>query len=175
MAKDGAGRWILTAGLVLLVGLVAWRTWYGAPLERAGAGRTAPEFTLLDLDGRSVSLASFRGRPVLVNFWETWCPPCKAELPELQELARLDSACLAVVGVSGGDAGEVAAFARSRGLTYPLLQGDETTAGRYGVTTIPHSVLVDAEGRVVGFFRGPVTRRGVLSAIRALAGAPASC
>jgi thiol-disulfide isomerase/thioredoxin len=94
---------------------------------RAGAGLrpprepglSAPAFALPDVEGRSLSLGSLRGRPVLLNFWATWCPPCLAELPALEALAQAHPDCLQVVGIaeSSGGADQIAAFARERRLT----------------------------------------------------------
>jgi peroxiredoxin len=154
-----------------LVGLFVWRTVHGADLSPPASPRAlAPSFALPDLDGRTRSLESFRGRPVLVNFWATWCPPCRAELPELQQTWRAHQSCLAVVGVTedSASAEAVRAFAREMGLDYPILLDDGSAGRAYGVTTIPRSVLIDAEGRVMGTFAGTVTRAGVERALAAV-------
>jgi peroxiredoxin len=157
--------------LAAIVGVFVWRTVHGADLSPPSAPRAlAAPFALSDLDGRTRSLASFRGRPVLVNFWATWCPPCRAELPELQQTWRAHQSCLAVVGVTedATSPDEVRAFVRERGLDYPILLDDGSAGRAYGVTTIPRSVLIDAEGRVMGTFAGPVTRAGIERALAAV-------
>jgi len=146
---------------------------------RAGAGLqpppesgfSAPAFALSDLEGRSVSLGSLRGRPVLLNFFATWCPPCLAELPALEALAQAHPDCLQVVGIaeSSGGADEIAAFARERGLTYPLLLDDGRAGASYSVVMLPHSVLIDSGGRIAGTFEGRVTKSGVEKAVHAIA------
>ena len=127
----------------------------------ANTDRTpAPAFTLPDLHGAPTSLASYRGHPVLLNFWATWCPPCRAELPDLQSIAQAKPNCLQVVGVSeGGDPpGALARFAENEHLTYPiLLDSDDVGGNLYGVRTIPHSVLIDENGQTVGTFDGPLS------------------
>jgi peroxiredoxin len=152
---------------------------------RAGAGLrpprepgfSAPAFALPDLEGRSVSLGSLRGRPLLLNFFATWCPPCLAELPALEALAQAHPDCLQVVGIaeSSGGASEIAAFARERRLTYPLLLDDGRAGASYSVVTIPHSVLIDSQGRIAGTFDGTVTKSGVEKAVHAIAQATPRC
>lgn len=146
----------------------------GAPLRPPARAGLAPDFTLADLAGRQVTLSSLRGRPVLVNFFATWCPPCRAELPELQQLWTDKPGCLAVLGVvlDSGDASTVAQFARERGLGYPLLMDDGTAGVAYRVAGIPHSVLIDPEGRLVGTFEGALTARTVASLVER---APGRC
>lgn len=164
-------RWLAPIAFAAVVGLAVWRMVHGADLSPPVSPRAlAASFALPDLDGRTRSLESFRGRPVLVNFWATWCPPCRAELPELQQTWRAHQSCLAVVGITedSANAEEVRAFARERGLDYPILLDDGSAGRAYGVTTIPRSVLIDAEGRVMGTFVGPVTRAGVERALTAL-------
>jgi thiol-disulfide isomerase/thioredoxin len=124
-----------------------------------------------------VSLGAFRGKPVLVNFWASWCPGCRAEMPELEKLSRDRPGCLAVVGIAedSGDPQEVLAFARERGVTYPLLLDDGSAAIGYGVTGIPYSVLIDAQGNVVRLWMGEITREVVKSAVKRLGPPPLHC
>jgi thiol-disulfide isomerase/thioredoxin len=142
----------------------------GPEHSQAPAGTPAAGFTLPDLQGHAVSLGSFSGRPTLVNFWATWCPPCNAELPDLQRLAAEHPDCLSVVGVAleSGGADEVAAFARRKGLTYPLLLDDGAVAHSYQVESLPRSVLLDSAQRVVMTWDGVIDPAEVLKQVRAL-------
>jgi cytochrome c biogenesis protein CcmG/thiol:disulfide interchange protein DsbE len=167
-----ARRLFIPVSLAALAVLAVVQARAGADLRPPrAAGLSAPAFTLPDLRGKPVSLASLRGRPVLVNFFATWCPPCRAELPALQALSLAHPDCLQVVGVaeSSGDAATIAAFAGKRGVTYPLLQDDGSAGVSYSVVTLPHSVLIDAEGRVAGTFDGMVSKSGVEEAVHAIA------
>ncbi len=165
-------RSVIPVAIVGLIGLFVWRTIRGAEVTPAPSPNlVAPTFTLADLDGHPRSLESFRGRPVLVNFWATWCPPCRAELPELQATWRAHQSCLHVVGIveDSGNAEDVRAFARGHGLEYPILMDDGSAGRAYGVATLPQSVLLDARGRIIGTFVGAVTRAGLERAFAELA------
>ena len=120
-----------------------------APLPRAAA----PAFTLADLDGRALSLATLRGQTVLLYFWATWCPYCQKELPAtVQELARRyrdrQLVVLAVNIEEGRD--KVRAWVKKHGLAVPvLLDVEGEVSGAYRVTATPTAVLVDRDGRTV--------------------------
>ena len=161
------GRALIAFALTGLAVLFVLQTSRGSRLRTPPVVQ-APAFELPDLHANKVSLASLRGRPVLVNFWATWCAPCRAELPELEALFRERPCGLAVLGISvdSGSDESVAGFAREHGVTYPVLFDDGSAGAAYQVVTLPHSVLVDAEGREVGLFRGPVTAKGVREALR---------
>ena len=165
-------RWFVPVSLAALAILAVLQARAGADLRPPQQpGLPAPAFALPDLQGKQVSLRALRGRPVLVNFFATWCAPCRAELPALKALAQ--RGCVQVVGIAenSGTAAELAGFARTRGVTYPVLLDDESAGKDYSVVTLPHSALIDAEGKLLGTFRGEVTRAGVESALQA-AGAP---
>ena len=147
--------------LLALAAVAAGVIWWSAAEDGRSlpAHAAAPSFALPDLAGQPRSLASFRGRPALLNFWATWCPPCRAELPELRALAQTHLGCLDVVGIAedSGSAGDLRAFAQANALEYPILLDDGSAGRAYGVTTIPRSVLIDAQGRVLHTFTGTIT------------------
>jgi peroxiredoxin len=115
-------------------------------------GDRAPEFRLNSLDGRPVSLSSFKGKVVMVHFWATWCPPCVDELPTLDRLFRSmagpDLEILAV-SVDDGGAATVGSFMQRNGLSLPvLLNPDQSVSRAYGTFKFPETYLVDREGIV---------------------------
>lgn len=125
----------------------------------ASLGHLAPDFTLTDLDGQNISLSSFRGKSVLLNFWATWCPPCRQEMPELQEFHRRYGEQITLVGINWGeDADTVREFLAQSGVSYRnILDRNGTTFVLYGLTGIPESFFIDPEGYIRGAWIGPLT------------------
>jgi thiol-disulfide isomerase/thioredoxin len=116
-------------------------------------GKAAPGFTLVTLEGKKVSLADYKGRPVLVNFWATWCAPCKVEMPWFAEFrTKYAGQGFEILGIAEDDAGkdEIAKSAKKLGANYPILLTDGKVAPLYGgVDVLPMSFYVDAKGVVV--------------------------
>jgi thiol-disulfide isomerase/thioredoxin len=119
--------WAAAVALVTAVAVAGvWRVTVARnPCRAADAVKAPMDFTLKDMDGRDVSLASFKGRPVLINFWATWCGPCKEEIPALVQLAdKYKSQHLAILGISTDDrADELKKFAAEYKMNYPVLVG----------------------------------------------------
>lgn len=124
-------------------------------------GDIAPDFTLADVDGNEVTLADFRGRPVMLNFWATWCAPCRLEMPEMEQ-AQQDYAAdgLAILAINQEEPAErVAAFMDELGLTFSApLDVDGDVAAQYGAFFLPSSVFINADGEVTAFHRGIIAR-----------------
>ena len=117
-------------------------------------GQPAPNFTLTDLAGKKVSLSDFRGHPVMVNFWATWCGPCKLEMPWFERLyGKYKPQGLVILGLSqdeGTDKADIASAAKKIGVSYPILLPDEKVAKEYGgVDYLPETFYVDAKGKIV--------------------------
>jgi cytochrome c biogenesis protein CcmG, thiol:disulfide interchange protein DsbE len=129
----------------------------GVVVEGAAVvGRPAPRVELPGLRGGRVRLAELRGRPVVLNFWASWCPPCLAEMPEFQRVHRRLGERVAFLGVNQRDQAQAAEeLARSTGVTYPLAVD---TAGRsfdaFGGLGMPTTVLIGADGTVADIFAG---------------------
>jgi thiol-disulfide isomerase/thioredoxin len=118
----------------------------------ASNAKPAPPFLVNDLDGNFISTAGWRGKVVLLNFWATWCPPCRDEIPEFIDLANRYKDGLIIVGVSMDDAppSEVKKFASDAGINYPIVMASREMVREYGgVPALPTAFVVDPEGRVV--------------------------
>jgi peroxiredoxin len=132
----------------------------GPPLQ---VGDRPYEFALKDLDGETVTLSQFIGRPVLINFWATWCGPCRIEMPELQSVFEdyYESEDFIILALDQDEsAADVGAYFDELGLTFqPLLDEDNETARSYGLQgTLPASVFINPEGEVTVIHRGVMTR-----------------
>lgn len=139
---------------------VAQQPWRNArDLQR---GDPAPDLALPGLDGRVHHLSDWRGKRVLVNFWATWCLPCRREIPALNEAqARYGSGRVQIVGVALDDPAQVRAFIRQVPIHYPVLLGMGSTPNpskRFGdsLGALPFSVLIDRKGRIRATYYGPL-------------------
>ena len=139
----------------------------------AVAGHPAPDFTLKNLDGQSVSLSDFRGQPVVINFWASWCGPCRAEMPHLQ--AAYDAhqnEGLVVLGVNlteRDNLGDVPSFLEEFGLTFPVVLDEAgDVASTYKVFGQPVSVFVDKEGVIRQVFQGSLNEEFIKARVAEL-------
>jgi peroxiredoxin len=123
--------------------------------------KPAPDFTLKDGEGRKVSLSDFRGKVVLLNFWATWCGPCKIEMPWFVDFQRkYKDQGFSVVAVSLDEEGwdVVKPFAEDLKLNFPVLLGNDELADRFGgIQALPTTLIIDKEGRVVSSHMGLVS------------------
>ena len=168
---------IAIAVAVLALGLVVGRAVMHSSGARAfpsevasGTLPTAPGFDLPNLDGGgTTSLASLRGRVVILNFWASWCNPCKDEAPILEDfwVTEAKPNGIAMVGIDSQDLSDDArAFAKTYRLTYPLVHDDGGDIGRaYGVGAFPETFVIDAQGHAVAWFPGEVTAKGLREAV----------
>jgi peroxiredoxin len=124
-------------------------------------GDPAPDFELLDMNGETVRLSDYLGRPVILNFWATWCAPCRLEMPELQRAqAEFGDEGPVVLTINQEESAErVAEFLDEVGLTLPALLDSDAEVGKmYGAFFLPTTVIVDQDGRVAAIHRGMISR-----------------
>ncbi len=158
-------RWIAITLLLLVAGAV-W-IWYSQPplaaLDRSrpqpATGFLAPDFTLPTLQGDEFTLSAMRGKPVVLNFWATWCEPCKRELPSLQRAADHYGDQVIIVGVDQGESVEqVTGFVEQFGLTYTIpLDNEFAASGRYNIRGMPTTFFIDAGGTIRSVYVGEMT------------------
>jgi cytochrome c biogenesis protein CcmG/thiol:disulfide interchange protein DsbE len=162
------GRLKATAQAVALAcvaGMLALLVWSVVHQQHApGVGSTAPAFTLRRLEGPGkVSLAAYRGKPVVLNFWASWCQPCKSEAAVLErDWTSYRTRGVVFLGVDDNDlASDARRFVSAHALTFPMLEdGSGTVTSRYGISQVPETYVLNRQGRVVAHLRGPITDPG---------------
>jgi peroxiredoxin len=139
-------RSLLLLALALLVAVPA------SAVHRVQIGKPAPDFSLPSLGGKKVSLSEYKGKAVFLNFWATWCPPCKDEMPSMEKIYREQKGRgleILAVSIDKGSK-EVEAFKKEYGLTFPiLLDPDNLVAALYELAFVPTTYLIDRSGNVV--------------------------
>jgi peroxiredoxin len=135
-------------------------------------GKRAPDFSLRNVEGKKVSLADYKGKAVLINFWATWCAPCKIEMPWLVALrSQYAPQGFEILGVNADDPGtprsKLAKFGEEQGLNYPLLVGEDAMERKYGgVEVLPTSYFVGRDGKIVAETVGLVSKNEVEGSIK---------
>ncbi|WP_422123769.1 peroxiredoxin family protein [Planococcus sp. X10-3] len=134
--------------------------------EGLAKGETAPDFELTTLDGETARLSDYKGQKVILNFWATWCPPCRAEMPDMQryyeEQAQQENVEILAVNLTTEDRGmdEINAFIEEFSLTFPIPMDTEGEIGElYQAAAIPTSYMIDTEGRVQNKIVGPMNEQ----------------
>ena len=160
--------------LASIVGLTVFLAFHSRQVEPVAQGDEAPGFTLPSSKGDNISLADFRGRVVVLNFWATWCPPCIEEMPSLQSFAAaMEPFGVTVLGVSvDHDPEALEKFVANTQLTFPIARDpNQKVSSRYGTFKFPESYVIDSEGRVAEKLIGAVNWQDarVVSRIRSLA------
>ena len=144
--------WILiTVAALLLIGTVAYRL-QSRPQFQAVGHALAPEFSVTTIDGKKLALSDYRGKIVLLDFWATWCTPCRQEIPRFVQLQDQHGADgLQIIGISMDDSAEpVRQFSRDFHINYPVALGGAKLGELYGgVFGLPIAFLIDREGRIL--------------------------
>ncbi len=165
-------RWLLIIAVVIIAAVIIVPFFRSDTSHATGpsalVGTAAPAFTLADDRGTVVSLQQYRGRIIVMNLWASWCPPCRAEMPDLQRLSQqYASAGLVVVGVNEGESPSRArAFAQSLGIRFPIWIDDQQRYGRlYAALGMPTTVVIGRDGNVVKGFDGALTLSQMQAAV----------
>ena len=157
------GAWVIMTIAIVLGGIyflggnqVKAEKGLAATLPPGEVTGMAPAFTLPDLAGKSVSLSDFRGKVVILNFWATWCPPCKKEIPDFIDLQKqYGPKGVQIVGIALDQAAKVKAFTQQNGINYQILLGTDDIAMKYGgIQGIPTTFVIDKAGKIVNKFEG---------------------
>ncbi|NQT33107.1 MAG: TlpA family protein disulfide reductase [Candidatus Omnitrophica bacterium] len=165
----GRKKWFIIFLVSLLVTTAGLMSCQGQG-PSGSAQAMAPDFTLKDLEGNPFSLSNVKGKVVILDFWATWCPPCRMEIPHFQALStEYKDKGLVVIGIALDDGGAavVGPFAKSNGVTYPILIGNQQVAAAYGgIRGIPTTFIIDRKGRIVEKYVGYRDKEVFESAIK---------
>ncbi|WP_027409182.1 TlpA family protein disulfide reductase [Anoxybacteroides tepidamans] len=154
--------------IILLLGLTGYGIWQALAAgqqhkkeEGLAVGDTAYDFALHTLDGKEIRLSSFRGKPVIVNFWATWCPPCQKEMPEMEKFYKShkqDIELLSVHLTSQDRRENLQPFIKQYGLTFPVVMDEKGKILKlYQIQTIPTTYIIDRDGVIHKKVVGPMT------------------
>lgn len=170
---------VWTAGLLMMAGIIGCSSSHpvrAASVKPDKERKPAPEFALKDADGKTVRLADYRGKVVLLDFWATWCGPCKIEIPWFMEFERKHKdKGFAVIGVSMDEDGWAAVkpFTEELKINYRIVIGSDSTAQLYGgVEALPTTFLIDREGKVASVHVGVTGKRDFENDIQQLLQTP---
>jgi len=172
-------RWNILIGAIAVVGVV-W-IWVSrvpsggaataAALPAAPAvGHPAPDFTLTTVTGQTLKLSDLRGKPVVLNFWATWCPPCRAELPDLQAASQRLEGQVAIIGIDQAESpADVRSFAAGLDVTYPIPLDTNADASRlYAVRSLPTTFFIDRSGIIRQIQIGSLTEATLMQLLKTI-------
>jgi len=177
----------LRVSAVLVTGFaLGWMIYHRSPSKPVHAAslkpdkerHVAPDFALKDADGRTVRLADYKGRVLLLDFWATWCGPCKIEIPWFMDFERKHKdQGFSVLGVSMDDDGwdTVKPFVNEVGINYRIVMGNDSTADKFGgIEALPTTFLIDREGKIAAVHVGLANKSDIENAIEELLQTPAN-
>ncbi|MEH6944536.1 peroxiredoxin family protein [Bacillus sp. JJ722] len=113
-------------------------------------GGKAPNFTLQNLEGENVSLSDYKGKKVILNFWATWCPPCRKEMPALEKFYQQNKNKIEILAINTDPKNDVAGYVNSMNLTFPILLDEKSeVSGQYDILSLPTTYFIDEKGKLV--------------------------
>ena len=136
--------------------------------------KAAPDFTMYTLDGQKVKLSEFKGKPTILNFWASWCGPCKSEMPDLEEAYKTygDRLNFVLVNLTDGKSEtleDASSFIQTMGYTFPVFYDmDLDGATAYGVNSIPLTIFINASGEMVAYYTGAMSKEVLQTGINLL-------
>lgn len=148
----------------------------GSGASDSANATAAPEFTMTDTEGQTLTLADFRGKPVLLNFWASWCGPCASEMPAIQSAYeqygdQIQFVAVNMTGMGGETETSALSLIQQNNYTFPVyFDVDSSAAVAFGVTSIPQTYLIDAEGNIIGGLRGAMSDNVLAEGIQMLLG-----
>ncbi|MTH52222.1 thiol-disulfide oxidoreductase ResA [Bacillus mangrovi] len=160
-------RLVLRSSILLVLAAALAYTLYSnffADRERVKVGSAAPDFVLTDLKGERLQLSELKGKGVLLNFWGTWCEPCKKEMPYMDNqysYYKEQGVEIIAVNIAESDIA-VSSFAKQYGLSFPIgIDKDRQILDQYGVKPLPTTYLIDSSGKVTDIVKGQLTERNI--------------
>ena len=180
--KSNKSLWVMLALIAVIIAVILLLPGCGSRNARksaetkteattlVGAGETAPGFTVELTDGSRLSLEELRGKVVLLNFWATWCPPCREEIPELISIRKAYPADkVVIVGISlDSDRGKLESFAEAMNFNYPVYLAEPDVPALFGISSIPFNLLYDKTGKLVAGGPGMVGKEDLEEAFSGL-------
>lgn len=134
-----------------------------------GARQPAPDFSTKDIHGNAFKLSELKGKVVVLNFWATWCGPCRAELPALSDFySRYKGQGVEVVGVSDEEPDTVRPFAQEHKMNYVLVKGSDQVATEYGIIGYPTTFIISRDGKIAAKHESVITRADLEGVVKGL-------
>ena len=157
--------------VIFLAGVSVSCSTMNKPTKETQETTPAPDFTVLDYDGKEVKLSAFKGKPVVLNFWASWCGPCKSEMPDFNEIYQeyKDQICFMMVNLTDGTQEtmeKAKAYVDGQGYSFPVYFDTKSEGAiAYGVYSIPTTFFIDANGDVVAYASGALSKEGLQQGI----------